>query len=54
MRTHIDEDEVVLRVIQLLGEGLSDSDAGDTSTEDDDVLRWCWGRHGKGSGRRAG
>jgi hypothetical protein len=52
--THVDEDEVVLSVIQLLGEGLSDSDTSTTSTENNDVLRWRRGRHGEGSRRRAG
>lgn len=54
MRTHVDEDEVVLSMIQLLREGLSNADASSTTTEDYDILRWRWGRHGGGRGRRGG
>ena len=53
MWTHVDQDQVVLGVIQLLGEGLSDRDTSTTTAEDDDILRWRRGRHGEGSGRRA-
>ena len=54
VRTHVDEDEVVLSVIQLLREGLSDADTSPTTTEDYDILRWRWGRHGGRRGRRGG
>ena len=46
MGTHIDEDEVVLGVIQLLGEVSSDSDTSSTTAEDNDILRRRGGRHG--------
>lgn len=47
MRTHVNEDKVVQSVIQLLGESLSDSDTCATAAEDNDVLRWGGGRHGR-------
>jgi hypothetical protein len=41
--THVDEDEVVPGVIQLLGERLSDGDTRTTTAEDYDVLGGRWG-----------
>ena len=54
MRAHVDEDEVVPSVIQLVGEGLSDCDTSTTGAENDNVLLRRRGQHGEGSGRRAG
>jgi len=38
MRTLVDKYEVVLRVIQLLGEGPGDTDASAAASEDYDIL----------------
>jgi len=52
--THVDEDEVALCVIQLLGEGLGDSDTGAATPEDYDILGGRWGGHGGRRGRGGG
>jgi hypothetical protein len=47
MWTHVDEDEVIPSVIQLLGESKSDGDASATTAEDHHVICWREGRHGR-------
>jgi len=41
--THVDENEVVPSMIQLLRKGLSDSDTSAATAEDYDILRRRWG-----------